>query len=65
MSIITISGGDPLASVTAFFQFAATPAGQIFMADLRAIDVDISKKLAELFALIHGKAVNATPDPAK
>ncbi len=56
MAIISISGPDPLAAVTALFNFLTTPAGQSVVEDLRAVNKAIFTDLA---VLIHGKAMAA------
>jgi hypothetical protein len=63
MSLITISGPDPLASVTAFFNFAATPVGQEVIQDLRIVNQEIITKIGELFLILHQHAVAAQPKP--
>ena len=41
MSLITISGPDPLPGYTATMQFLQTPAGQLFATDLHNVIVDM------------------------
>jgi len=57
-ALISISGPDPRASVTALFNFLTTPAGQAVVEDLRAVNKAIFTDLA---VLIHGNAMKNQP----
>lgn len=50
---------DIFGAIAAFFQFAATPAGQQMMADFRAIDTAIGGKIKDLFDHLHGQVAKA------
>ncbi len=60
-ALISISGADPLASVTALFNFLTTPAGQGVVEDIRTVNKAI---LTDLAGLIHGKAMVGQPPAA-
>lgn len=63
-SLVSVSA-DPMAAVTAFFNFLSTPAGQLIVTDLHDVVVDITKWLHSKTAVADNGAPTApvTPKP--
>lgn len=62
MKFILIKGKhtmDLFGAIAAFFNFAATPAGQIMMTDFRSLDVKLGEKVKDLFDHLHGQVTKA------
>lgn len=62
MAFISISGPDPLASVTALLNFFCTPAGQDVIEDLRKVNQVIVTKIGDMAGVVHSHAM-ALPAP--
>lgn len=63
-ALISISGPDPLASVTATMQFLATDEGQKVVEDLRTANRAIILWIGDLVEIVHRHHVPDAPKPA-